>query len=71
MQVSTQAIHTLTETDKGSYFVMETPCENFFNLQFSPSSNRKIYFRAKIFFQREQNVRYDVDGMPKTILIYD
>lgn len=52
MLESTQAIHRLTETDKGSFFVMETPCKKLFqftDLAFHQPTEKCI-FRAKSSF---------------------
>lgn len=68
MLESTQAIHKLTETDKGSWpWMMDTPCKKLFQFTVLAFSKREIYFMIKKFFWREKNVTYNVDSMPKII----
>lgn len=49
MLESTEAIHKLTETDKGSFCVMETPCKKLF--QFTDLAflqQRNVFFGQKV-----------------------
>lgn len=49
MLESTQAIHRLTETDKGSFCVMETPCKKLFQFtDLASLQQRNVFFGQKV-----------------------
>lgn len=62
MLESTQAIHKLTETDKGSFCVIGTPCKKLFQFTVLVVLKKKNMFYGQKVLLTERNAMYDVDA---------